>query len=246
MGCPLKYQKLSNPLAFGEYNRCNMREIDAQEYKKLFYVDKMFAENKVEKALERAWKNRDFEIELYWKRATYFWAFITATFAGYIALQNIDITEENRMEILFLNFVMICLGVCFSLSWFLVNKESKKWQENWEAHIDMLEDKITGPIYKVVREDESSNFSVSKINLWVSAAVFCAWMFLLAYFLITHCNYWCFCSEENSWFAIFVRSMLVGLLIFLVTLIHNANANMKDQEYHFKLREPRMRDKKKS
>jgi hypothetical protein len=30
---------------------------------------------------------RKFEIELYWKRATYFWTFIGATFAAYGAVQ---------------------------------------------------------------------------------------------------------------------------------------------------------------
>ncbi len=38
---------------------------------------------KIGAALERAWKNRDFEIDKYWSRATYFWTFIASAFVGY-------------------------------------------------------------------------------------------------------------------------------------------------------------------
>jgi len=38
---------------------------------------------KAEKALNLALDIRKFEIELYWKRATYFWTFIGAALAGY-------------------------------------------------------------------------------------------------------------------------------------------------------------------
>lgn len=34
-------------------------------------------------ALDRAWQTRNFEIEMYWKRASYFWAFIATSFGGY-------------------------------------------------------------------------------------------------------------------------------------------------------------------
>ncbi|QNR65148.1 hypothetical protein IAQ67_14620 [Paenibacillus peoriae] len=43
-------------------------------------------QEKQKKALEMALDIRKFEIDLYWKRATYFWAFIAATFAGYFLL----------------------------------------------------------------------------------------------------------------------------------------------------------------
>jgi hypothetical protein len=103
---------------------------------------------KIELALERAWHNRDFEIDKYWSRATYFWAFIAATFAGYVAVMTSDkIKPDFQNE---LAFVIICMGVVFSVYWLMVNIGSKKWQENWEKHIDMLEDSVTGPIYKTV------------------------------------------------------------------------------------------------
>ena len=97
-------------------------------------------------ALERAWQNRDFEIDKYWSRAAYFWAFIASAFAGYISTANSD----NLKKFPELPFIIICLGLVFSVAWLLVNIGSKKWQENWEKHIDMLEDEVTGPLYKTV------------------------------------------------------------------------------------------------
>ncbi len=38
------------------------------------------------RALERAIDIRKFEIDLYWKRAAYFWTFIAATSAGFFAI----------------------------------------------------------------------------------------------------------------------------------------------------------------
>jgi len=129
-------------------------------------------------ALDRAWKNRDFEISLYWKRATYFWGFIAAAFAGY-ALLSIDQWD--------LKIVLICLGLIFSFAWVLVNIGSKKWQQNWEKHIDMLEDDVSGPIYKTVLQ--YSGYSVSKINLLVSKFVLGIWvLMLLDYFLKLACH----------------------------------------------------------
>jgi hypothetical protein len=117
--------------------------MDKEEYYKCFSeTEEKVKEQKPkhEEALIRAWKNRDFEIEMYWKRAAYFWVFIATTFAGYFALQTVDKSKiiGNEIDIRFLSFIVICLGICFSWSWVLVNKGSKKWQENWEAHIDYV------------------------------------------------------------------------------------------------------------
>ncbi|MFM2394507.1 MAG: hypothetical protein RLZZ546_2489, partial [Bacteroidota bacterium] len=37
----------------------------------------------LEESLTRAYSIRQFELDLYWKRATYFWAFIAVTFTAY-------------------------------------------------------------------------------------------------------------------------------------------------------------------
>ena len=141
------------------------------------------------KAFERASDVRKFEIELYWRRATYFWALIAATLAGYVAVQVLSDPDKTNMSILLAN-----LGLVFSFGWYCVNRGSKFWQENWEYHVDMLEDKINGPLYKVVmgrrrpsgckerfvrRLIGPERFSVSKINQLISVFVSIMWLGLL-------------------------------------------------------------------
>jgi lipopolysaccharide export LptBFGC system permease protein LptF len=82
-------------------------------------------------ALKQALDIRKFEIELYWKRATYFWSLIAAAFAGYFALSN---SKEQLLPLL-----ISCIGLVLSVGWFQVNRGSKYWQSNWERHVDCLE-----------------------------------------------------------------------------------------------------------
>ncbi len=153
------------------------------------YVARLCGDNTVEAALMRAQENRTFEIELYWKKAAYFWAFIGAAFAGYIAVQSRDPVGATDLSV-----ILACLGLVFSFAWYCVNRGSEKWQENWEKHVDMLEDYVTGPLYKtVLTRDEPREFrhrissvltgpaplSVSKINQLISFYVFMVWVFLL-------------------------------------------------------------------
>jgi len=63
------------------------------------------------------------------------------------------------------------LGLIFSVDWFLAVLGGKNWQENWEAHIDMLEHEITGPLYKVIHRSKYRSYSVSIINMVLSAVV---------------------------------------------------------------------------
>jgi hypothetical protein len=149
------------------------------EYKKAF-------NGKEKNALEHALDIRKFEIELYWKRATYFWALIAATFAGYFAV----LAADHMLEKLFNAYVIGCIGFVFSLAWFLANRGSKFWQENWENHVDMLEDTEIGPLYKTILRRPISNglekwidgprpISVSKVNQWISLFTLLIWLPLI-------------------------------------------------------------------
>ena len=143
------------------------------------------------KALEFAEGIRKFEIELYWKRSAYFWTFIALAFTGYGALQlhnESNVTND-------LDFLLANIGFVASVAWFLANRGSKYWQEQWETHIDTLEDHVFGSLYKkqFKRFPKCTSgcdpcrwiagpcrFSVSKINQIGSFYVVCVWGVLLA------------------------------------------------------------------
>ena len=103
---------------------------------------------------------------------------------------------QNKQD---LSVILSCLGVVFSFAWLCVNRGSKFWQENWERHVDILENEVTGPLYKVVLSRNLDGYtrpekvrdwitgpsalSVSKINQLISLYVFILWVLLLWYSL---------------------------------------------------------------
>lgn len=159
------------------------------DYLKKFGVIPLPSKDDVAKrklALEYAHKIREFEIELYWKRTNYFALFIGATATAYGILIQLDCPRP------LLVLAVACLGMIFSYGWFLVNKGSKHWQENWEYHIDVLELPVTGPLHQTILSKKSKNFltgakavSVSKVNQLISFAVFVFWFFAAIYSFAT-------------------------------------------------------------
>ena len=159
--------------------------MNKEEYIKKFEGNHLPSDDKktkAEKALDLALDIRKFEIELYWKRAAYFWTFIGAALAGYALVYA---KAENKDSWLLL--VFSCLGFLFSVSWYLVNRGSKFWQNNWERHVDLLEDEVIGPLYKTIASSVSGNnlltapaeYSVSKINQILSFFISSFWGLLI-------------------------------------------------------------------
>ena len=150
--------------------------------------DQKSIHKKNRRALERAHDIRKFEIDLYWRRAAYFWTLIGAAFVAFFVVQGIkDGSCDQKNKIL--PIVVANLGLVFSFSWYLVNRGSKFWQQNWETHVDRLEKEVTGPLYRyrVERKDQdcwltgSSPYSVSKINQMTSLYVIFVWFCLLVW-----------------------------------------------------------------
>lgn len=173
----------------------------------------------VEKALTLAHEIRKFEIELYWKRATYFWTFIAFALAGYVTVLDAkDLPWGEKGEAL---LTSSCVGVVFSVAWYFVNRASKFWQENWEKHVDLLEDAVMGPVYKTVLSDNNISFwkrpfgpyyfSVSKINQILSLFVVVLFLLLAA---TTGCKYF-----KRGWPPDpFATAVVVVTIVFVVIL----------------------------
>lgn len=146
----------------------------------------------LEKLCEIALQTRNFEIELYWKRTTYYWAFIAADMAAY-ALVFSEIDDCSIASYVLMG-VLSCMGILFSFGWFLANRGSKYWQENWEAHMGRLVRKKYGPIFQTLLLPDSNRYwgiksypySVSRINQYISIFVLIMWgvLFLFPCFKI--------------------------------------------------------------
>ena len=157
--------------------------------------DYSFSEDvRTESKLYEAWRTamdmRKFEIELYWKRATYFWTFIglsLAAYGGVLAARKDAISDATKSDAL---FAIACVGLVFSVAWYFVNRGSKFWQRNWEYQVDILESKVVGPLYKTVfaaKNDEflkltgAYPFSVSNINHVLSLFIVTLFIMLAGY-----------------------------------------------------------------
>jgi 4-amino-4-deoxy-L-arabinose transferase-like glycosyltransferase len=182
--------------------------------------------SKAHLALEFAMDIRKFEIDLYWKRATYFWTFIAAAFAGYALV--FTKAEDAHFDKSWALLVFSCLGLLFSVAWYLVNRGSKFWQNNWECHVDLLEDEVIGPLYKTIAHSQdgcnlliaAKQYSVSKINQILSFFVSCFWVVLIAKSIFTLPISPCLSID---WYKTAV--LLITLLTVICLFVYGASKN---------------------
>lgn len=231
----------------------NKNEYDETFNKEPLSTDKTKREN----AFEKAHQIRQFEIELYWKRTTYFWTILAAILAGYFLLLSTE-NEKIPHKDLYLTIVA-SIGFVFSFAWMLVAKGSKFWQENWENHIDLLEDDFTGSLYKTVIEDKnkknnifstSAPYSVTKINHCVSVfLIIVCFVFMVIPFLGDIAKAIDF---YNVIFPGFIIKTTLEILIvlcalgFIVYMVKNTTSKFKHngakKEVHIIKRETKMEE----
>lgn len=168
---------------------------------------------------------RKFEIELYWKRTSFFWTIIGAIIAGYfLVLSKLD-NSINSLKIL---FSLANLGLVFSIGWYFVNRGSKYWQVNWEKHLDTIEDDIIGPLYKTTINRKYYGttkqflklvspfpFSVSKINQVLNLVIIGFWSILIIDFNRTNLHFDLF--KIGNYFSFFTLTA-VGTIVSIVSL----------------------------
>lgn len=201
---------------FGEHTESI--EVDSYKHKKLIL------------ALEKAHEIRKFEIELYWKRATYFFAFftiITAAF-GYLF---------THKEYSIYSPAAAIVGIVFSIFFYHINTGSKYWQQNWEFMIDKLEFYVTGNIYKVFFYEKLSDQrpSVSSINKYTSIFILLLWVSTLIASLVNiytqHANYVIFYGATCIYISVFINFIC----------LRSVNEVMKDKNGEarkYEIREP--------
>lgn len=152
------------------------------------YLDEIIS---IDMAIKIALETRKFEIELYWKRATYFWAFLVTAFGIYSFIYRMDNTNnilDKNLLLIFSSSVGLLLSLCF----YFVNRGSKYWQENWETQLDILLAKRIGPVFTRVKNPTDGfwnllrpyPFSVSKVNILLSILMIVIWIILFIFSVI--------------------------------------------------------------
>ncbi len=117
-------------------------------------------ESKCESARVLAHEIFKFEVELYWKRATYFWAFQLVAFAALGLLFKDGKLSDPRLLV-----IPASIGVITAFAGFLTARGSKFWQVNWESHVDLLESEVNMRLTQVIMCRKSGpQFSVTRVN----------------------------------------------------------------------------------
>lgn len=180
---------------------------------------------KLEALLKKSWEIRDFEIELFWKRATYFSVIVGALLVAFYNTQ--DCKNCNNLANIDYKLIISFLGCVSSFVWWLSNRGSKFWQENWEKHIDLLENEINnGDIYRLVLGKRNNAFSVSKLNIYFSFVVFIAWITL----------YYSLIFSISLFSAITIIQVFKILIIptILLTIYFRCKTSFKDEKSFIK------------
>lgn len=159
-----------------------VRDQDVEFIKKLLGDDVLSQNNtlnkkslcKIKEAYNRSHDIRKFEIDLYWKRATYFWAFITTI----TAIFGLCIKDKDT-DYFILSPIIANIGFITALCFYYANLGSKYWQENWEHNVDNLEFYVSGNLYKInYYNDTGIKYSVSRVNNELSFLLCFIWFFI--------------------------------------------------------------------
>lgn len=169
-----------------------------------------------ENAFEIALKNRKFEIELYWKRAKYFFDAFLALGGTSVLISVLQISKAiNLPDPIFfaILFAVECVGLVCAIAWKLVNEGSKYWQENWEQYVDALGKDIVGPLFKYPIEptNKLKRYSVSNINLYLSRYIVRVWEAMILVTLIVWI-FICWCPSLSD--SLLCHLSLILILIF--------------------------------
>ena len=199
------------------------------------------------KQLDRAHEIRKFEIELYWRRTTYFWTLIAAAFAGFFLVTSAKSLDSPGKQIL--SLVVAYFGFVLSLGWYYVNEGSKFWQENWESQVDWLEKQLNEYLYSLtaLRSPYKLNeegklvgtkpISVSKVNKCICVHVGVVWAGLCiwsVWALLT-----CAAVKMRNWDGIgcIIVALIALLIVVFWTSFHVCcRTNLDDYCFQMKKR----------
>ena len=151
----------------------------------------------IQAAFNRAHEVRKFEIELYWRRAAHFWVMQAAIFAavGFV-LSGTSVQTGNALPL-----ALVGLGLLTAVGSWFSSEGSKFWQENWERHIDLLEERFEGHLHKTVWVGgDGIRWSVSGTNGWLNIffAIFWAGLFIYQFSASAEwMNLWLFLTDAG-------------------------------------------------
>lgn len=169
----------------------------------------------LKEAYDKAHSIRNFEIELFWKRASYCFTIIAAliTLCGVLASTYFkpNINERDHNLLLLIAFISF-LGVIFTIMSHLMMVSGEYWKRNWELHISMLEPLFSGRIYSTHLVSSENRTSISGMLLLFFMAIYICWLVILGFVL-----------KENENFIIPLLIILIASVVYIVIFTLSKN-----------------------
>lgn len=150
---------------------------------------------KIKYSLEKAHDIRKFEIGLYWQRSSYILGFISVLAAACAYCFSMYFTNDTdpitHFILIFIMASISAVGYNISMLWRRVIKASKYWQNNWEFHINILENCVSGNLHKMhfsIMDKEFTRYSINDIVLSLANRIIFIWIliFLFVFSLIVY------------------------------------------------------------
>ncbi len=140
---------------------------------------------------DAASRAREFEIDLFWKRALFFWGFLAAAFVALVATDG----KSPRLAVVIASFGAVC-----AWTWTLGNRGSKFWYESWERKLQAAEHPITGVLFGQIEKPKDEGwwlsarrYSVSRLAIGLSDFTLIVWAVILVH---EATGLWCKCVPE--------------------------------------------------
>lgn len=181
--------------------------------------------DKLREAYNKSHDIRKFEIELYWKRATYFWTltaalitFLGLTVTAYLGKSNI----VDPTKILSIGLAITTLGLLLTIITFFMSQAGKYWQTNWENHINNLEFLFSGNLHKThIKNKKNGMFSISKLNESTQFIFIVFWTMSFNFITL---------QFHESYFMTLISSLCIILVFFSMYLKLSASPDKKPLE----------------
>ena len=193
---------------------------------------------KLKEAYKRAHEIRQFERKLYWKRATYFWAFELVALTGLGTLFFKHLEQEGSKQFSGALFLVSLGGTLITLLWLLVLCGSKSWQKNWEKHLDVLEYYFSGNLYKCMFLNGKNPFSSSAASIAIVVVFLFFWNISLIFSFNTLINL-IVSSQISIYIYYIVFFTLTAIIIAISThLLRGSPHKIRRSDFSLTIRYP--------
>lgn len=163
----------------------------------------------LKEAYEKAHDIRKFEIELYWKRASYLWT-INAAFIVFLGIMLRGVNSPGSLSVnhltMFPEVVISIFGIILCTIFSVISVSGKYWQENWEAHINMLEPFFSGHLHKTQIFREKKFYSISDLHDFSIFLLIIFWFAIYFYVSV-------FLFKETLLFFYFLAPLVVIIIV---------------------------------